>query len=81
MALTTDQQAQVDIQTAIQTAVVNAQAAANAAETAKQRKLEVVRIAHTTILENKRNLPVEQRQITPSDITAFADSLNNYVNA
>ena len=81
MALTTEQQAQIDIQVAVQTAVVSAQAAANAAEGAKQRKLEAVRIAHTTLLENKRNLPVEQRQITPSDITAFADSLNNYVNA
>jgi hypothetical protein len=81
MALTTEQQAQLDTQIAIQTAVVSAQAAANAVETAKQRKLDAVRIAHTTLLENKRNLPVEQRQITSAEIMAFADSLNSYVDA
>lgn len=81
MALTTEQQTQLDTQIALQTAVVSAQAAANAVETAKQRKLDAVRIAHTTLLENKRNLPVEQRQITPAEITAFANSLNSYVDA
>tara|TARA_R110000868_G_scaffold408059_1_gene690203 strand:+ start:725 stop:970 length:246 start_codon:yes stop_codon:yes gene_type:complete len=81
MALTTEQQTQIDMQIAIQTAVVSAQAAATAVETGKQRKLDAVRIAHTTLLENKRNLPVEQRQITPADIMAFADSLNAYVNS
>jgi recombination DNA repair RAD52 pathway protein len=80
MALTTEQQAQVDMQIAVQTSIVNAQAAASAVETAKQRKLQCLNIAHTTLLENKRNLPVEQRQITPADITAFADTLTAYVN-
>jgi len=77
MALTTEQQALVEMQAAVQIAVH----AAQNAEAAKQRKLDNVRIAHTTLLENKRNLPVEQRQITPAEIIAFADSLNNYVNA
>ena len=81
MAFTTEQQAQIDMQIAVQTAAINAQAAASAVETVKQRRLQCLNIAHTTLLENKRNLPVEQRQITPADITAFADSLNNYVNA
>jgi hypothetical protein len=52
-----------------------------AIEAAKQRKLQCVNIAHVTLLENKRNLPVEQRQITPAEITAFADSLFAYANA
>ena len=77
MALTPEQQAEVDKQAAISAAQVNA----NAAEAAKQRKLETVRIAQITLLENKRNLPVEQRQITAAEITAFADSLMGYVNA
>lgn len=80
MAFTIEQQAQIDTQIAIQTAIVNAQAAASAVDTAKQRKLQCLNIAHTTLLENKRNLPVEQRQITPADITAFADTLTAYVN-
>ena len=77
MALTPEQQAEVDKQAAI----AAAQVSANAAEAAKTRKLQAVQIAHTTLLENKRNLPVEQRQITAAEITAFADSLNAYVNA
>jgi recombination DNA repair RAD52 pathway protein len=75
MTLTVEEQIQ------LQTAITNAQAAAGAQENNKQRKLQCLSIAHTTLLENKRNLPIEQRQITPADITAFADSLNNYVNA
>ena len=81
MALTPEQQAQVDMQVAVQTAINSGVSAAQSAEANKQRKLEAVRIAHTTLLENKRNLPVEQRQITAAEITAFADSLNAYVNA
>jgi recombination DNA repair RAD52 pathway protein len=75
MALTPEQQIE------LQTAIATAQEAVGVQESAKQRKLESVRIAHTTLLENKRNLPVEQRQITAAEITAFADSLNAYVNA
>ena len=81
MALTPEQQAQVDMQVAIQTAINSGISAAQSAEANKQRKLQAVQIAHTTLLENKRNLPVEQRQITAAEITAFADSLNAYVNA
>jgi len=76
MALTTEQQAQVDMQVAI----ANAQAAANIAEANKQRRLQALHIANNTLLENKRNLPVESRQITAQEITAFADTLTTYVN-
>ena len=75
MALTPEQQ--LEVQAAISAAYANT----GAVESAKQRKLQAVQIAHTTLLENKRNLPVEQRQITAAEITAFADSLNAYVNA
>ncbi len=77
MALTPEQQAEVDKQAAIAAATVNA----NAAEAAKGRKLQCLNIAHTTLLENKRNLPVDQRQITAAEITAFADTLNAHINA
>ncbi len=77
MALTPEQQAEVNLQAAI----TAAQVSATQSEAERQRKLEVLRIAHTTLIENKRNLPVDQRQITAADITAFADTLNAYVNA
>jgi len=76
MALTVEQQAEVEKQAAISAAQVNA----NAGEANKQRKTQYLNIAYATLLENKRSLPVEQRQITPAEITAFADSLNAYVN-
>jgi hypothetical protein len=81
MALTPEQQAQVDMQVAIQTAINNGLNANQTAEANKQRRLEALRIAHTTLLENKRNLPVDQRQITADEITAFADTLNAHINA
>lgn len=77
MALTVEQQAEVEKQAAISAAQVNA----NAGEANKQRKMQCLNIAYTTLLESKRNLPVEQRQITPAEISAFADSLNAYVNS
>lgn len=77
MALTPEQQAQVDLQAAITAAQINA----NAAESAKARKLQCLNIAHTVLLENKRNLPVEQRQITAAEITAFAAALEAHINA
>jgi hypothetical protein len=77
MALTVEQQAEVEKQAAISAAQVNA----NAGEANKQRKTQYLNIAYATLLENKRSLPVEQRQITPAEITAFADSLSAYVNS
>jgi hypothetical protein len=77
MALTPEQQAEVDKQAAIAAATVNA----NAAENTKSRKLQCLNIAQTVLLENKRNLPVEQRQITTAEITAFAAALEAHINA
>ena len=33
------------------------------------------------LIENKRNLPSAERQVTEAEITAFADTLNTYINA
>ncbi len=77
MALTPEQQAEVDKQAAIAAATVNA----NAAETAKARKLQCLNIAQNVLLENKRNLPVDQRQITTDEIVAFAAALEAHINA
>lgn len=76
MALTAEQQAQLDIQMAIEVARHSNQMAFQA----NQAKLEAVRIAQQTLIENRRNQPVDAREVTASDITAFADTLTRYVN-
>ena len=77
MAFTPEQQAQVDIQVAIDAARTAGQVEADA----KRAKLEAVRLAKETLIENRRNLPVDQREVTATDITSFANTLVTYVNA
>jgi hypothetical protein len=76
MALTAEQQAHVDIQLAVE----NARHANQMAIQAKQAKLEAVRLAKETLIENRRNEPVDAREVTAADITAYATTLFNYVN-
>ena len=46
----------------------------------KRANLEAVRLAQATIIENNRNKPVSDREITTEDITSMADALLNYIN-
>jgi hypothetical protein len=50
--------------------------------TAEQRRarLEVVRLAKETLIENARYKPTEEAGVTAVEITVFADELNTYVN-
>lgn len=105
MALTAEQQSQLEFQIAaqqLQDAVeasrrahekemeqarsANAAAAAKlhadavAASAAKQARLDAIRMAKETLVENARSKPVDARDITASDITAFADTLIAYIN-
>ena len=73
MALTAEQQFQMDLETARNTA--------NAAMQAKQAKLETIRLAKETLLENARSKPVDAREVTAADITAFAATLEAHINA
>ena len=73
MALTADQQFQMDLEAARQ---VNQMALE-----AKRAKLEAVRLAKETLIENRRNLPVDQREVAAADITAFAQTLVSYIDA
>ena len=73
MALDAQQQFQLDLE--------NARHANQMAAQAKQAKLEVVRLAKETLLENARSKPVDTREVTAADITAFAAALEAYVNA
>lgn len=77
MALTAEQQAQVDIQLAVE----NARNANQVAMQARQAKLEAVRLAKETLIENRRNQPVDAREVTAADITAYATTLVNYINS
>ena len=63
MALTPEQQAQIDFD--------------NAARSV-DRRMEAVRIAKDVLMENDRNKPVGERGITAADITAFAQTIEQY---
>lgn len=76
MALTTEQQAQVDIQTSVE----NARHANQLVMEAKRAKLEAVRLAKEILVENARSLPADSREVTADSVTAFAATLVNYVN-
>ena len=77
MALTAEQQAQVDIQIAVATDNYQRQAVLEA----KRAKLDLVRTAKETLVENARNRNVGEREISAEDITSFATTLENYVNS
>ena len=64
MALTPEQQQQLEFEN-ISRAV--------------ERRMETVRIARDILMENDRNKPVGERGITAADITAFAQTLQQYV--
>jgi len=77
MALTADQQSQVDIADAME----NNRHANQMASQAKQAKLEAVRLAKEVLLENARSKAVDSRDVTAADITAFAGTLVAYIDA
>jgi hypothetical protein len=77
MSLTPEQQSQVDLEAAFAIARVAGQTEL----TKTQSKVEAIRIAQTTLIENARTKPVGSPDITAADITAFADTLVAYVNA
>jgi hypothetical protein len=77
MALTPEQQAQVDISDAIETTRHTNQMALQA----KQAKLEAVRLAKEVLIENARSKAVDSRDVAAADITAFAQTLVAYIDA
>ena len=50
------------------------------AQSARQQKMDLVRIAKETLIENDRSKAADERGVTAADITAFADTLNTYIN-
>ena len=45
----------------------------------KRTRLEAVRLAKETLIENARNKPVEESAVSAADIIVFAQELTNYV--
>lgn len=88
MALTADQQSQLDFQNAMNASNAQVQLELEqlrqtnilAAE-AKRAKLEAIRLAKETLIENRRNQPVDAREVTAADITTFANTLVSYINS
>lgn len=81
MALTEEQQAQVDIQIAIQKAEEERRQAYEIVVELRRIKLESVRLAKETLIENARSKPVDNRDVTAEEIATFAQSLVAYVDA
>lgn len=73
MALDANQQFQMDMEAA--------RSANQMALEAKRAKLEAVRLAKETLIENARSKPVDARDVTAADITAFAAALEAHINA
>lgn len=77
MAFTAEQQAMLDIQTATETLRHNNQMILMTA----QMKLDAIRLAQQTLIENARSRPADEREITPADIAVFANALVAATNA
>ena len=76
MALTEDQQAQLDAQLAVQ----QAQNASHAAENAKHRKMEAIRIAQSLLVENRRlKTASDAIDLSASAVTTMAAEILAYV--
>jgi hypothetical protein len=86
MATTFDVQAQIAAQQAAQQAMQQEQIASQQASEAarhehekdmesRRAKLELLRMAKETLVENARNKPVDEAVVTAADIVAFANEL------
>jgi len=73
----TAQQVNNDFQREMETARHSNQLAMEA----KRAKLEAVRMAKDTLIENARSKPIDSRDVTAADITAFAATLVTYVES
>ena len=71
MTLREDQQFQIDLE--------NTRHANQMVAEQKRTRLEAVRLAKETLIENARNKPLEEAGVTAAEITVFAQELTNYV--
>ena len=78
MAVSAEQQAEVDKQNAME----DNRASNQAAQEAKRAKLETLRMAKEILVENRRTqAAADATDITASAVTALATELNTFVNS
>lgn len=77
MALTPEKQAELDFQTALNAMQMQGMLVTHT----RQSKLEAVRLAKETLIENARSKSVDERSVTAEDIVAYAQTLVNYVQS
>lgn len=78
MALSAEQQAQVDMQVAIDTG----RNTANADNLSKANKLELLRMARDILVENRRTqAAADATDIASSTVTTLAGELESFVNS
>ena len=87
MALTAEQQAELDFNEAREAGrraheqqMEAMRHANNLALEARRVKLEAIRLAKETLIENARSKPVDSRDVSTADVQAFAQSLVSYIN-
>lgn len=76
MALTTEQQQQLEYEIAVTTARMEAETSREA----QRNRFELTRIAKEVLIENARVKPADSRDVSAADIIAFATALDNFVN-
>jgi hypothetical protein len=79
MALTEEMRAQRALELASQQESEKARREHEQEMEARRAKLELIRLAKETLIENARNKPADEAGITAAEITAFAQELTNYV--
>jgi hypothetical protein len=77
MALTPEKQADLDFQTALNAMQMQGMLTTQT----RQSKLEAVRLAKETLIENARSKAVDERAVTAQDIVAYAQTLVTYVES
>jgi hypothetical protein len=83
MALTAEQQAQLEVQLAFENARHANQLeleTLRAKSEAIRVKLDAIRLAKETLIENARSKPVDSRDVAAADIQVFAQTLVSYIN-
>ena len=76
MAFTPEQQLEIDLQEARD----SGRRAHEIAMEQRRTRLEAIRLAKETLIENARSKPVDSRDVSAADVTAFANTLVTYVN-
>ena len=76
MALTPEQQSEIDLQEARDAG----RRAHEIAMEQRRARLEAVRLAKETLIEHARSKPVDARDVSAADVTTFANALNQYIN-